>query len=222
MTFQSIIRYDRRRPGSRAVGVLVRHLEAGHLAVVPSDTEYALCGDATSGRAVQAARALKGRDARQPFSIFLRDAHDVVHRRIRLTGYAAALAGHYWPGPMTLVLPARSALAGRLGSRRAMGVRVSAEPIITQLLKHLRRPLIATSANPSGAVFTTSQENRWLAEMAGAGLLIWARPHRYIRRPASTVIDCTRSAPKLLRDGAISRGDWQRIVARDTRKSKRR
>ena len=99
---------------------------------------------------------------------------------------------------------------GLLGAGASgVGVRVSSEPIVSALARRLSVPLVATSANPSGTNLDPRRENDWLSHLTRADEVVWARPIRYRRRPASTVIDCTGKRPRLLRDGAISVREWQ-------------
>lgn len=212
MNRSSIIRYHRRKPTQRTIRTLADRLLDCGLAVVPSETQYALCALATSRRAVDAARSLKGRDGNRPFSAFFRDAGGLHRWGVELDGYALVLAEQLWPGPVTLVLPARGVLAKRLGASEAIGVRISPEPVLERLLARLDAPVVATSANPSGIVLSAVAENRWLAGLAQSGRILWVRPEIYRRRPASTVIDCTGRRPRELRGGAIPTAEWRAVL----------
>jgi L-threonylcarbamoyladenylate synthase len=212
VTRTRIIRYNRRTPPRSLITRLAHHIVSGGLAVIPTETQYALTADATSARAVRDVRCLKERDAAQPLSIFLPDADSLAVWKIRTPEWARLLTAAYWPGPLTLVLPTDNPKLHRLGSRQGVGVRVSPEPIVALLAKHVKRPLIATSANPSGVAFTLDAENVWLRHNAESGHFHWARPWRFLRRPPSTVLDCCSPRPKLIRAGAIPAREWRRTV----------
>jgi L-threonylcarbamoyladenylate synthase len=207
-----MIRYDRRSPSRPLIAALARQVISGHLAVIPTETQYALTADATSAKAIRTARAVKGRRAQQPFSVFFADAAALVRWRITIPEWAQPLAGTFWPGPLTLILPSRNPLFRRLGTTGSVGVRVSPEPIVRMLTERLNRPLLATSANPSGLVLSVRDENIWLAQEAKNSKFLWVRPGRYQRCLPSTVLDCCGTKPKLIRAGAIEAEAWRRAL----------
>lgn len=212
MTRSGIIPIDRVRPRARTLDRLVRVLSSGGLAVIPTETQYALAAVATNQHAVAAVRALKARGSK-PFSIFVRDYAMLRNLGIPVPPLAGALSLVYWPGPLTLILPTHTPTLRRLGSGRAsVGVRLSSEPLIDSLLARLQLPLIATSANPSGTVMSVTQENRWLARLTASGSVVWARPAQYRQRSASTVIDVSGKNPRQLRAGAISESEWRSVL----------
>ena len=213
MNEPGIIRFDRANPPASLARRLSRHLATDGVAVFPTETQYALSTDATSERGLARVRLIKGRTANQPFSIFLADRRALAEWGITIPDWAEMLAEMFWPGPLTLILPSAQRVFRRLGGRaHTVGVRVSPEPIVERLCRMTGRPLIATSANPSGLVLSPSGENRWLARQAAEHRLIWARPRRYRRLRASTVLDCSKRCVRLVRDGAIPAQIWRRAV----------
>lgn len=211
-----LIRYDRDAPSRALIAALAKQIAAGRPAVIPTETQYALTADATSAGAVETVRAIKGRSANQPFSAFFFNAQSLKKWRVGMPIWVEPLMETFWPGPLTLILPTRNRILNRLGTPGAVGVRVSPEPIVQALLSALNRPLLATSANPSGVILSVRDENNWLADGAECGKFLWARPRRYDRKPSSTVLDCCGPKPKLVRAGAIQTGRW-RAVLRKTR-----
>jgi L-threonylcarbamoyladenylate synthase len=204
MKSSGIIPIERRRPVPGVVTRLCRHLSSGRAVVIPTETQYALSVTATDPDAVNLVRRLKGRESK-PFSVFLVDFEALVEWRIRCPSWAVPLTHRFWPGPLTLILPCANPIFRSLGaSGSSVGVRVSSEPIVRAVARRMGVPLVATSANRSGECPNARRENRWLADLAGAGDVLWARPALYRRRPASTVIDCTGREPRLVRQGAIS------------------
>ena len=204
MKGSGIIPIVRSRPPAGAVTRLGRRLSSGRAVVFPTETQYALSVVATDQEAVRLVRRLKGRGTK-PFSVFVADRMALATWRIRVPDWAISLSLRFWPGPLTLILPTDNPMFRLLGAGvSGVGVRVSSEPIVSALARRLAVPLVATSANPSGAQLSARRENRWLECLAQADEILWARPVRYRRRPASTVIDCTGRKPRLLRDGAIS------------------
>jgi L-threonylcarbamoyladenylate synthase len=216
VTRPNILRYDRKAPSLEVVVRLRRHLGAGGLAVIPTETQYALTADATSAEAVRQVRTVKGRAAVQPMSVFLANADALADWRIMLPDWAHPLAKAFWPGPLTLVLRSRSTVFRRLGAPGSVGVRVSPEPIVKALTERMDCPLIATSANPSGTALSAPAENLWLSEGVAKGHFLWTRPRRFQRHVPSTVLDCCGARPKLIRAGAIPTEAWRRVLRRGT------
>lgn len=209
-----IIPLDRYNPEA-AVGPLVRHLRRRGAAVIPTETQFALAADATNAEAVERVRQIKGRGPGAPFTIFLTGVDDLARWRIGCPPAARTLAAAFWPGPLTLILPTANPIFKLLGGDgRSVGVRVSPEPLIARLLARLGHPLLATSANPSGVLLDPRAENRWLVQQAQARRLVWARPTRYRRRAASTIVDCTGSRPRQLRPGPVTQQAWNDALRR--------
>jgi L-threonylcarbamoyladenylate synthase len=128
----------------------VAALRGGRVVCLPTETTYGLAVDVESDVGIQALFGLKPRSA-----AVAAIAADVQQARslARVWPAAAAdLAHKYWPGPLTLVVPARSGLhPGLVGPQGGVGVRVSSHPVARGLAAELGRPITATSANPSGA-----------------------------------------------------------------------
>jgi len=135
-----------------------RVLRGGGLVAVPTETVYGLAARADSAAAVAAIYRAKGRPDFNPLIVHVRDV--AAAREIAHFGDAALrLAGGFWPGPLTLVLPlrvgtalARAVTAGLL----TVAVRCPAHPAMQALLAETGLPLAAPSANRSGAVSPTS------------------------------------------------------------------
>ncbi len=210
-----IVHLDRKRPSSVSIRRLSEALGQHRPVVLPTETQYALACDATSAEAVNAVRAIKGRDFDAPFSIFLPAIDALARWRIGCPDYAKRLTESLWPGPLTLILPTSNPIFKFLGGDgRSAGIRVTPEPVIAMLLDRTRKPLVATSANPSGAVLDPRAENQWLEALAMSGTLVWARPPRMQRRAASTIIDCTGKVPREIRPGPITKAEWNAALAR--------
>ncbi|MEW5875878.1 MAG: L-threonylcarbamoyladenylate synthase [Candidatus Zixiibacteriota bacterium] len=205
---------------TKAPPIVVRRI-AGHLAkdrltVLPTETRYALCAVATSRRALEEVRRVKGRSESQPFSIFIDSISRLAEWKIHTTPAAERLLQAFWPGPLTLILPTTNPIFRWLGTIESVGVRFSPQTLISQTVAKLGAPLVATSANPSGVVLDNRAENRWLTELAARGQVLWARPNRYHRRPVSTVVDCTGRRIRILRPGGIPESQLRTALGRLT------
>ncbi|MFH1712593.1 MAG: L-threonylcarbamoyladenylate synthase [Candidatus Jacksonbacteria bacterium] len=112
--------------------------------VYPTETCYGLGCDALQPDLVKRIYQIKGRDFKKPVSWIVADIK-MAKRYVKFSAKALNLAQKYWPGPLTLVLPSKR-------SSRLIALRVSSYPIAWQISKILNRPIIATSANVSGAL----------------------------------------------------------------------
>jgi L-threonylcarbamoyladenylate synthase len=152
-----------------------------------TDTVYGIQGVAPD--TVQRLRALKGRDAYKPFLILLADASWLPMVTTRPPPLDLI---SLWPGPLTIVLPARGG-----GS---VAVRIPQSAWLRAILRDLRRPLLSTSANPAGAPPAASGRDirQWFGRrldlIVDAGVIPLAR--------ASTLVDATHRPPRVLRQGA--------------------
>lgn len=139
----------------------IRVLEAGGLVAVPTETVYGLAARADSPEAVARIYAAKGRPDFNPLIVHVRD---VAHAKVfaEWDARAEALAAHFWPGALTMVLPRRTdahlapAVTAGLAS---VALRCPAHPIMHQVLHESGLALAAPSANKSGGVSPTQAEH---------------------------------------------------------------
>ncbi len=126
-------------------------LRAGELIAVPTETVYGLAGNALSESAVQAIYEVKGRPAVKPLSLMVPGSEAMELYCEAVPEAAKALAGRFWPGPLTIVLKAKAIVPSlvRAGGE-TVGLRCPDHPLTLDLLKRAGIPLAAPSANPSG------------------------------------------------------------------------
>jgi L-threonylcarbamoyladenylate synthase len=135
-----------------ALDEAVAALEAGALAVFPTESFYGLGADALSDAAVRLLVEVRGREADKPILVLLADAAMAGAVVREVSPEARRLAARFWPGPLTLVLPARADLPPALtAGGDTIGVRVSGQAAARALPARLGRPVTAPSANPPGA-----------------------------------------------------------------------
>jgi len=183
----------------------VAALERGGLIVYPTETLYGLGADASSSEAVDHLADLKGRDGDKPVSVLVASRPMLDEIASTIPPIAERLAAAFWPGPLTIVFPAKSGLSARLtAGSGTIAARVSSHAIAQRIVTALGRPLTATSANPGG-----SPPAR---EVAAARAYFGGRVEVYVdggptaAGPASTVVDCSVTPPRLVREGAIAIG----------------
>jgi L-threonylcarbamoyladenylate synthase len=119
----------------------------------------------------------------------------------------------FWPGPLTLVLPARENLPRPLvNAAGGIGVRISSEPIATELVRALGRPLTATSANPSGKnPARTLEEAR---TYFGRRIEAFVDGGTLDLKIASTVVEVAGEQAWIIRHGAIATADLESVLGR--------
>lgn len=196
-------------PAEAAVAIpdIVRHLRAGGLLAYPTETVYGL-GSRPLAPDVRALAALKGRAAGKPFLLLVSSREMAEAQGLAFTESARALARAFWPGPLTLVLPGGG---GRLpdllrGPEGGIAVRWTSHPLIVALVAELGEPLTSTSANLPGSAPAPGAEAvlRDFRDAVANGQLMVLDGGVLGNRPPSTVVDCTGSAPRVIRQGAVS------------------
>jgi L-threonylcarbamoyladenylate synthase len=133
-------------------------LGAGQTVAVPTETVYGLAADATDGAAVARIYAAKGRPAFNPLIVHVPDVAAAEHL-VDMPEIARPLSAAFWPGPLTLVLPAKPAngIASLVSAGlTTLAVRVPVHPVMQQVLRALGKPLAAPSANASGRLSSTT------------------------------------------------------------------
>ena len=180
----------------------------GGVVGMPTDTLYGLAADPFNEAAVARIFTAKGRAVELALPLVAADVDQVAESIGALPPIAAALAGRFWPGPLTLLLPAPARMAAAVsGGTGRVGVRVPAHAVTTGLCRASARPLTATSANLSGQP-PSSDPGEVAAALDGRiDLLLDAG--RTPGGPPSTIVDVTGALPTLVRSGAVP---WERIL----------
>ncbi len=190
-----------------AVGLAVAVLVRGELVIFPTDTLYALGCRALDAAAAARVRTAKGRDDGKPLPLVIADAEQLRHVCSRLPRALAPLAERFWPGPLSLVLPASAVMpeAVTCGSG-TVAVRVPALEFARRVCGQVG-PVVSTSANRAGepppttcrAAVREVGEFAALAVDGGEG-----------RSAPSTLVDLSGDEPRLLRAGAVP---WDAVAA---------
>ncbi|MCC6900074.1 MAG: L-threonylcarbamoyladenylate synthase [Polyangiaceae bacterium] len=179
-------------------------LAAGGVVAAATETLFGLLADARSSEAVARVAALKPRDdkafplilsSRESWSAFAPDVPEV----------AAALATAFWPGPLTIAVPARPGLDPRLVSAGTVAVRLPAPSPAARLAARFGGALTATSANPSGlppSADPATVRGYFADAIAAGALFVLDEPAP--GGPPSTVVVVTGSKVEIVREGAIS------------------
>lgn len=200
---------DPAAPQRDALQEAAKWIRNGGLVALPTDTLYGLAADPFSSDAVARVFTVKGRAGGRALPLIAADADQIAARLGPLSPAAERLAAKFWPGPLTLLIPAPVALAREVsGGTGRVGVRVPAHDIARAICRAADRPITATSANRSGQPATAdpAEVERTLGE--DVDLLIDTGPTR--GGAPSTIVDVTGATPLLVRAGAVS---WREIQA---------
>ncbi len=191
------------RSETSALDHAVEALRRGELIVYPTETLYALGADAASPVALERLFAAKAREAGKPVALIAADAAMAFAIARDIPAAARRLAKVFWPGPLTLVMPAEAGLpAPLLGPGGGVGIRVSSHPIARALARRLGRPITATSANVAGQPPPTTLAQARAA--FGRKVKVYLEGGVLSASPPSTVVAFDRRQRlKVLRAGAI-------------------
>lgn len=202
---------DGRYPAS--VSAAAQALRAGELVGLPTETVYGLGADAASDTAVAKIFTAKGRPSDHPLIVHVADATGVAHFAREVPDFAHKLTQAFWPGPLTLILPRRPEVgAAAAGGQDSIGLRCPSHPVAHALLLAARElgvhGVAAPSANQFGRVSPTTAAHVQ-GEFGDSLLILDGGPCDV--GIESTIVDCSRGAPVLLRPGRITREQVQAV-----------
>ena len=176
-------------------------IRAGKVVAIPTDSLYVLAADPFSLRAVAAVFDAKGRQLDRSLPILVNSLQMAEDYAASLTSRFYLLARHFWPGPLTIIVPSSSKLPLKVtGNTGRLAVRCASATVSNGLIDLLEMPIIATSANRSGKptcrsgieVFGTMDGRVDLILDGGA-----------ISGPGATTVDITEPQWKIIREGAV-------------------
>ena len=194
-------------------------LKDGNLVAFPTETVYGLGADATNKKAVGRIYSAKGRPTDHPVIVHISSINHLDKWAIDIPEYAIKLAREFWPGPMTLILK-RSNLAEDFitGGQDNVGLRVPNQSVALALLSEFEKVggygIAAPSANRFGAVSPTTAKavNEELCNfLYKKDLILYGG--KCMVGVESTIIDCTKDYPVLLRPGAVTNEMIEKITS---------
>ena len=193
---------DLLRPDRAVVARAARVIRAGGVAAVPTDTLYGLAADPFNAAAVKKLFRIKRRPENMPILLLVDSLQRMENLVARTPEGFRSLAARFWPGPLTMILPARPGVpcAVTAGSG-TVAVRLPRSALIRSLVRLARRPLTGTSANLSGRAGGRSADEADRQLGALLDLLLDAGSAK--RALPSTIVDLSGRAPRVVRSGAI-------------------
>ncbi|MFC5519754.1 L-threonylcarbamoyladenylate synthase [Polaromonas jejuensis] len=196
-------------PGTdpQAVEQAARRIQAGALVGFPTETVYGLGADASNDQAVAGIFAAKGRPSDHPLIVHVADAAQVSDYASHVPDFAARLMKAFWPGPLTVILPRKDGVAAAsAGGQNSIGLRCPAHPVALAFLKACNTGVAGPSANRFGRVSPTTAQHVQ-QEFGDALLVLDGGPCQV--GIESSIVDCTRGRPVLLRPGVLTRAQLE-------------
>ena len=201
---------DPEHPNSDVVEKAAAAVRRGSVVAIPTDALYTLVADPFNLHAVGRVFLAKGREPHRSLPLLVSDllmAEDLVRE---LTSRFYVLARRFWPGPLTVIVPASAKVPLRVtGNTGRLAVRQSPSKIANALLEFLNQPLISTSANISGG--QTPSDCPGVRAIFGQEVAVYLCAGPLSGLP-STVVDLSGSEARVLREGAISSTDVRAAV----------
>ena len=206
-----VLRVDPENPDKEIIARAAAILMRGELVAFPTETVYGLGADALDPEAVAKIFAAKGRPAWNPVIAHVADRDAARALVTRWPRAAERLTHAFWPGPLTIVLPKQTIVPDiATAGQRGVAVRLPSHPVALALLRAVRRPIAAPSANRFTRVSPTTAAH--VVESLGerVSLVIDGGPCDV--GIESTVVDLVSTIPTVLRPGAITREQLEEVL----------
>ena len=196
---------------AEALGHAAEVLRRGGLVAFPTETVYGLGANALDPAAVARIFAAKGRPANNPLIVHVAEREQAQQLTATWSAEAERLAQHFWPGPLTLVLPKRSTVPDIVTAGAAtVAVRVPAHPLALALLRAAGLPIAAPSANRSNHLSPTTAAHVRASLGDAVDVILDGGPTS--GGLESTVLDLSRRPPRLLRPGLVPPSSIEALI----------
>ncbi|OBH76000.1 threonylcarbamoyl-AMP synthase [Mycobacterium scrofulaceum] len=196
--------FDCADPDQRARGIAAAAgaIKGGRLVVMPTDTVYGIGADAFNSAAVTALLSAKGRGRDMPVGVLVGSWHTIEGLVYTMPGGARDLIRAFWPGALSLVVTQAPSLQWDLGDARGtVMLRMPLHPVAIELLREVG-PMAVSSANVSGRppAVNADEARSQLGELVD----VYLDAGTAEQQAASTIVDLTGTAPRILRPGPVS------------------
>lgn len=201
---------------SLAAGEIVKeHLAGDGLIAYPTETVYGL-GSRANAEGLKRLAALKGRPPKKPFLLLVNGRTMAEDYGLTFNPAAVAMVAEFWPGPLTLVLRGGEGTLpdGLRGPEGGIAVRWTSNEAVAALITFLGEPITSTSANIPGGPTAPGigAIHKTFRDAVDRGYLLVLDGGVLGNVPPSTLVDCTTTEPKLIREGAIPRAELRSRV----------
>jgi tRNA threonylcarbamoyl adenosine modification protein (Sua5/YciO/YrdC/YwlC family) len=193
----------------KAIQRALEVINNGGLIAFPTDTVYGIGASAYQEDAIQKIYQVKERSHLKAIPILISDTEELDLVAQKISPGTKKIINHYWPGPLTLVLPKQPALPDNLSQTNSIGVRVPDDNLTRELLRKIG-PMAATSANLSGQPSALNASE--VLEYLGGKIDLVLDGGPVQGGQASTVVDLTGEIPQLVREGPISMYEINQVI----------
>ena len=197
-----LIEIDAENPYPAAIERAVQEIGRGHIVGVPTDALYVLVADPLNLHAVGRVFSAKGRENIRSLPLAITDILMAEELAKELNSRFYILARHFWPGPLTMIVPASAKVPLKVtGNTGRLAMRHSNSPTLNAIVEKTGHALIATSANISGQPTIPSGIELFAAMDSRIDLVL---DGGLCTGPGSTTVDITEPYWRLIKEGAIT------------------
>lgn len=187
-----------------SIDLAIRYLNDDLLIGLPTETVYGLAALASRPKAIAKIFQVKARPTNHPLILHLANYRQLEKWAQNVPSYVEILCEKFWPGPLTVVLQRTTRVCNEItGARETVAIRIPNNQVALTLLKKLDDGLVAPSANRFGKVSPTSAKH--VVDDLGDDVSLVLDGGDCEIGVESTILDCTRSMPQILRSGAITK-----------------
>lgn len=193
------------------VKAMVEAFQRGEVLAFPTDTVYGVGVAYGNKQALERLKAIKHRDQHKPIPMMCSDLEQVKSIIEPLSPMALAIAKAFLPGPLTLIVALKPEVDRfYTNGKDTIALRIPNAPVLLSILDALAAPLMVSSANVSGQPAALNQDEAIAMLPNLDGIL----EGQCKEMQASTIVDCTQTTPKILREGPISLFQIQEAISR--------
>ena len=194
-----------------SIDLAVKYLKDDLLIGLPTETVYGLAALASRPKAIAKIFQVKARPTSHPLILHLANYRQLEKWARNIPAYVEVLCDNFWPGPLTIVLQRTERVCDAItGARETVAIRVPNNQVALTLLKKLDDGLVAPSANRFGKVSPTSAKH--VVDDLGDEVALVLDGGNSEIGVESTILDCTRSSPQILRLGAITKDELESVA----------
>ena len=203
--------YDAQHPDPGVMAAAGRILKRGGLVAFPTETVYGLGGDALNPEAAANIYAAKGRPSDNPLIVHIAGSEALEVLAAEVPEAAVRLADHFWPGPLTMILPKAECVPKETtGGLDTVAIRMPSHPAAYELIRSSGIYIAAPSANTSGRPSPTTAAH--VMEDLDGRIDMVIDGGKVEIGLESTIIDLTGDVPTILRPGFITRRQLEEII----------